>query len=153
RYCTTADGDHISGPPQGFKLLARSRHVVTEAARVEDSVEDIESNRGRRFGYLINESFTSCRDNYEISHPAINDLVAIAIEAGSVGSRLTGAGFGGCTVNLVPDEKLEEFLDEVETRYFEDALKSYPDAYLRYMEKIAPALLTLKPSGGAQVLF
>jgi galactokinase len=153
RFCTTADGEHIHEPSRGFKLLARARHVVEEAARVEDSFRAIEAGDGAGFGELMNDSYRSCRDNYEISHPAIDDLVAIALEAGASGSRLTGAGFGGCTVNLVADELLDGFREEVRRRYFEDAIRGYPEAYLRYREMVSPALLALKPSSGAQVLF
>ena len=153
KFCTTAEGDYIHEPPEGFRVLARARHVVSEAARVEDAVRAVESGDVSRFGRLMNESHESCRDNYEISHPALEDLVDISREAGAIGSRLTGAGFGGCTVNLVEDGILDDFLGEVGARYFDDALKSYPEAYLRWQEKTSPALLKLKPSAGARVLF
>ncbi len=152
-FCTTKSGEHIPTPPQGFKVLARARHVVTEAGRVEDSVKALESGEARWFGKLMRQSHRSCRDDYEISHPALDDLFAIAREAGSTGSRLTGAGFGGCTVHLVADEKLEKFLAEVERRYYQDAIKSYPEAEQRYRERESSPLLTLRPAGGAAVLF
>ena len=152
-FCTTKSGEHIPCPPEGFKVLARARHVVTEADRVEDSARALESGEARWFGKLMRQSHRSCRDNYEISHPALDDLFAIAREAGSTGSRLTGAGFGGCTVHLVADEKLEEFLAEVEKRYYQDAIRAYPEAGQRYLEKTSSPLLALRPSGGARVLF
>jgi len=153
RFCTTKSGEHIPTPAQGFKVLARARHVVTEAARVEDSVKALESGEARWFGKLMRQSHRSCRDNYEISHPALDDLFAIGREAGSTGSRLTGAGFGGCTVHLVADEKLDAFLAEVEKRYHNDAIKSYPEAERRYREKTTSPLMALRPAGGAEVLF
>ncbi len=113
----------------------------------------IGSGGGHAFGELMNGSYQSCRINYEVSHPAIDDLVAIGLEAGAVGSRLTGAGFGGCTVHLIPDNNLETFLDEVNRRYYNDAIYSHPEAARCYQEQDTPALLTLKPSGGACVLF
>ncbi|MBW7998090.1 MAG: galactokinase [Candidatus Glassbacteria bacterium] len=153
RYGRTVDGGEIPEPDGGYKLLARARHVITETGRVEESFEAIKAGDGERFGALMNASYYSCRDNYEISHPAIDDLVAIALEAGAAGSRLTGAGFGGCTVSLVADSRLESFMEEVGRRYFEDAIRGYPEARLRYREKAASPLLALKPSSGARVLF
>ncbi len=153
RFCTTVNGEHISGPAEGFKLLARTRHVVSESARVDQALADIRSGGGARMGEFMNGSYLSCRHNYEVSHPAIDDLVAIALEAGAAGSRITGAGFGGCTVSLVPDDRLESFLDELRRRYFEDAIQNYPEAYRRYRETNIPPLLTLRSSGGAQSIF
>ena len=153
QYCTTKSGEHISGPPEGFKLLARARHVVSEAARVEDALVAANSGDGKKLGELMFKSHTSCRKNYELSVPALNDLVNIGREAGSSGSRLTGAGFGGCTVHLVRDEILEQFIDEVQRRYYDDAIMAYPEAFRRYEEKGKHALLALRPAGGANVLF
>jgi len=153
RFCTTTNGEHISGPAEGFKLLARTRHVVSESARVDQALADIRSGGGGRMGELMNASYLSCRHNYEVSHPAIDDLVAIALEAGAAGSRITGAGFGGCTVSLVPDDRLDSFLDEVRRRYFEDAIQTYPEASRRYRETGIEPLLVLRSSGGAQMIF
>ncbi len=153
RFGCSVDGETIPEPDCGYKLLARARHVVTETGRVEQALEALRNGDGQWFGRLMNESYYSCRDNYEISHPAIDDLVAIAREAGAAGSRLTGAGFGGCTVSLVADHKLEGFMAEVRQRYFEDAIHAYPEAHLRYREKSASPLLALKPSCGARMLY
>jgi N-acetylgalactosamine kinase len=153
RFCTTKSGEHIPAPAEGFKVLSRARHVVTEADRVEDSVKALESGEARWFGKLMRQSHRSCRNNYEISHPALDDLFAIGREAGSTGSRLTGAGFGGCTVHLVADAKLEGFLAEVEQRYYNDAIKAYPEAERRFLEKTISPILALRPAGGAKVLF
>ena len=79
--------------------------------------------------------------------------MAIALEAGAAGSRITGAGFGGCTVSLVPDDRLDSFLDEVRRRYFEDAIQTYPEASRRYRETGIEPLLVLRSSGGAQMIF
>ncbi len=67
-----------------------------------------------------------CRDQYEISCPELDALVAICREAGALGSRLTGAGFGGCTISLVPVESLEAFLQRVGKEYYRDYLKRAP---------------------------
>ena len=97
----------------------RCRHVITEDARVMESVEALEAGDLARFGELINASHESLRDDYEVSGPELDKLVEIARGVSGVyGSRLTGAGFGGCTVTLArPDavERLEQaVLDQYE---------------------------------------
>jgi galactokinase len=57
----------------------------------------------------MNESHRSCRDLYECSHPKLDELVSVALSSGAIGSRLTGAGWGGCIVSLVPEDKSQIF--------------------------------------------
>jgi len=96
----------------------RCRHVVTENARVLESVEALEAGNVARFGKLVNASHDSLRDDYEVSGPELDVLVEIArgVE-GVLGSRLTGAGFGGCTVSLVRPDAVEALRDAVLSRY------------------------------------
>ena len=96
----------------------RARHVVTEDARVLESVAALKSGDIIRFGNLMNQSHASLRDDYEVSCKELDALVEIAqsIE-GVYGSRMTGAGFGGCTVSLVADAALEAFRRDVPPRY------------------------------------
>ncbi|MCE5271420.1 galactokinase [bacterium] len=152
-FLTTKGGELLPDPPEGFRIGQRARHVVTETVRVEESSAAVEQGDGLRFGELMTQSHVSCRDDYEISHPALDDLVAIGLESGSAGSRLTGAGFGGCTVHLVPEARLETVLEAFRTRYYGQALNNYPEALKRFRERPDSALLTLRPAGGARVLF
>ena len=86
----------------------RCRHVITENARVLESAEAMKAGNLARFGDLVNASHDSLRDDYEVSGPELDLLVEIArgVE-GVFGSRLTGAGFGGCTVTLARPEAVE----------------------------------------------
>jgi len=96
----------------------RCRHVVTENARVTESVEALEAGEVARFGELVSASHDSLRDDYEVSGPELDLLVenARGVE-GVLGSRLTGAGFGGCTVSLVRPDAVEALRDAVLSRY------------------------------------
>jgi len=69
---------------------------------------------------MYERKFTA--DDYEVSCPELDALVGIARDSGAIGSRLTGAGFGGCTVNLVPAERLEAFSASVKQRYYSEYL-------------------------------
>ncbi|KAL8863959.1 MAG: hypothetical protein Q9174_007503, partial [Haloplaca sp. 1 TL-2023] len=92
-----------------FMLAQRARHVFSEALRVIAFKEILLSNPSHllpRLGNLMNETQDSCRDVYQCSCPEIDQLCSIAQEAGAYGSRLTGAGWGGCTVHLVPQHKV-----------------------------------------------
>lgn len=96
---------------QNFRLYQRAKHVFTEALRVMKAVklmkqDDIGSSEDffKEFGKLMNESQTSCRDLYNCSCEEIEEICQIARDNGSYGSRLTGAGWGGCTVHLVSSE-------------------------------------------------
>ena len=72
----------------------------------------------------MNDSHASCRDVYEISIKELDTLTEIARQNGAIGSRLTGAGFGGCVVSLVPSNKVENFKKSVINDYFNGYLKS-----------------------------
>jgi galactokinase len=92
----------------------RCRHVVTENARVRESVEALEAGDLAGFGRLVNASHDSLRDDYEVSGPELDLLVTIAREVdGVLGSRLTGAGFGGCTVSLVRPDAVDDLRNAV----------------------------------------
>mgnify|MGYP006294811737 CR=1 FL=1 len=145
------DGSLFEEPEDGFQLRRRVRHVLTEAARVEDSAQSLMSGDIQRFGELINESHRSCRDDYDISCPELNVLVEIARVAGAAGSRLTGAGFGGCTVSLVPDDRVESFTFQVWDEYYERYLMVKRPDLLRSLEPAA-VIFSSKPSQGAQIV-
>jgi galactokinase len=89
----------------------RAEHVVKEIARVESAVMALELGKTRSFGALMFAGHASLRDLYEVSTAELDTLVEIARDLpGCLGARLTGAGFGGCTVNLVDEEDAQEFI-------------------------------------------
>ncbi len=122
-YCRRRDGSILSEPQEGFKLFQRYRHVVDEGQRVERSVEALEAGDICGFGALMNQSHQSCRDLYEIGCPEMDILVGISRQAGALGARLTGAGFGGCTISLVPSNRIDTFRRQVIRSYYRDHLK------------------------------
>ena len=102
----------------GGAALRRARHVLTEAARVERGERRLARGDLEGFGREMFASHASCRDDYEVSAPELDELVELAGEAGALGARLTGAGFGGCTVNLLRAADSESFLEELDRRFY-----------------------------------
>lgn len=99
-------------------VAARCQHVIYENQRVLDSVKALRAGEIAEFGQYMNESHASLRDLYEVSCPELNLMVDLArMIPGVVGARMTGAGFGGCTVNLVRADAVDEFLAKVPTEY------------------------------------
>lgn len=98
----------------------RVRHAVYENRRTIRAVQALKDNDIALFGKLMNESHISLRDDYEVTGEELDTLVEEAWKIdGVIGSRMTGAGFGGCTVNLVKDEAVEEFIEKVGAAYKE----------------------------------
>ncbi|KAM3870697.1 N-acetylgalactosamine kinase [Diretmus argenteus] len=145
QLCTdllSANTQHVTH----FKLHQRAKHVYGEAARVLQfkSVCDSEPAESiQLLGDLMNQSHASCRDLYECSCPELDQLVDICLKSGAVGSRLTGAGWGGCAVSMVPSGKVEVFLRAVRQTYYS------LDPRRTAMEK--QSLFVSKPSGGAAI--
>ena len=108
----------------------RARHVVEEIERSDQAQALLEASDIRNFGRLMNECHASLRDLYEVSCPELNVManVAQAIE-GCYGARLTGAGFGGCTVNLVANERIEDFA-RVLAQGYESETGLHPEIYI-----------------------
>lgn len=102
RDATMEDLSRLSG-----ETLRRARHVVTENARVLQAVAALEADNFATFGQLMTASHLSLRDDYEVSVPTLDLFVETALEWGALGARLTGAGFGGCAIALIPDERVE----------------------------------------------
>ncbi|MBA9086958.1 galactokinase [Fontibacillus solani] len=99
-------------------LYNRAAHVVLENSRVLKSVEALSNNDLITFGSLMNASHDSLRDLYEVSCLELDVMVEEARKMdGTLGSRMTGAGFGGCTVSLVHEDSVERFLNEVGEAY------------------------------------
>jgi galactokinase len=99
-------------------VAKRARHVITENARVLDAVAAAKRNDLATFGTLMNASHASLRDDYQVSCAELDAMVEIACQQrGCLGARLTGAGFGGCTVNLVEDDVVDAFISNVAREY------------------------------------
>ena len=99
-------------------LRRRVRHVVTENRRTLDAADALRRGDAPRLGRLMVASHASLRDDYDVSCPELDALVEIALgHSGCLGARLTGAGFGGCTVNLVRASELDGFAARVRERY------------------------------------
>jgi galactokinase len=114
-----SDLEAVRGTLDGL-LLRRARHVVSENQRVLEAVKVLESGDLERFGELMNGSHESLRDDYEVSCKELDTLVELARkQPGVLGARMTGAGFGGCTVNLVRAEAAERFALAVAKGYQE----------------------------------
>lgn len=117
-----------------FHVGPRARHVYSEAERTMHMAElckALEEEGGdlppevkredivHEMGLLMNRSHKSLDQFYQCSHPEVNQLVEIALRCGSIGSRLTGAGWGGCTIHMVPERKVEAFVEALRIEYFE----------------------------------
>nr|XP_056721894.1 N-acetylgalactosamine kinase [Euleptes europaea] len=129
-----------------FKLYQRAKHVYSEAARVLEFKKictEAPADAIQLLGGLMNQSHVSCRDLYECSCPELNQLADICRQFGAVGSRLTGAGWGGCIVSMVPADKLERFLANVKEAYYK-----HGDQRLALEEN---NLFATNPGGGAMV--
>ncbi|KAG9230676.1 ribosomal protein S5 domain 2-type protein [Amylocarpus encephaloides] len=133
-----------------FKLRQRALHVFSEALRVLQfmsllsSPPSLDETYNRKLGDLMNETQDSCRDVYECSCPELDQLCTIARRAGSYGSRLTGAGWGGCSVHLVPAGKVEAVKTAWEEEYYSKMKLSD--------EQREAAVVVSKPGSGSAIL-
>jgi galactokinase len=99
-------------------IYRRCRHVVTEDDRVERAAAMLEADDLKGFGNLMTASHQSLRDDYEVSCRELDVMVEIAAEQpGVYGARMTGGGFGGCTINLVAHNQAEDFKKQVAFAY------------------------------------
>ena len=100
--------------------LMRATHVVGECQRTIDAVAALKAGDLTKFGQLMNASHVSLRDNYEVTGLHLDTLAEEAWKIdGVIGSRMTGGGFGGCTVSLVRDEAIPTFIEKVGAAYLE----------------------------------
>ncbi len=96
----------------------RAKHAVYENQRTIRAVEALKANDVEQFGQLMNASHVSLRDDYEVTGVELDTLVEEAWRIkGVMGSRMTGAGFGGCTVSIVKDEAIDQFIEQVGKAY------------------------------------
>jgi galactokinase len=129
-------------PPLSDIEARRYRHVISEAARVEQARAAMCAGDIGTFGRLMNESHASLRDDFEVSHPEVDALVQAFLQAGAVGARVTGAGFGGCVVALCRRAEIAAVMQKVEIGFY----ASRP-ARVNFAEY----LLEAEPSAGARV--
>ncbi|MGB3633968.1 MAG: galactokinase [Rubrobacteraceae bacterium] len=134
RDASESDLEKLSGDE-----LKRARHVVTEQARVMEAVEALKNEDFETFGRLLYVSHASLRDDYEVSVPELDTFVEVAEEAGALGARVTGAGWGGCAIALVPTDKADELADTTRQRFEE---RDFGE----------PAFYKFVPAAGAEVL-
>jgi galactokinase len=111
-------------------IFRRSRHVITENARVIEAGTALEQGDLLAFGQLMNSSHRSLRDDYEVSCNELDLMVELAQAVpGVYGARMTGGGFGGSTVNLIASENVDEFKETV-VRGYETATGLTPEIYI-----------------------
>lgn len=132
-----------------FQLGNRARHVYSEAARVlafQALAKDPQTT-GKAFGQLMNASHESCARDYDCSSSELDDLVKCCREHGAFGSRLTGAGWGGCTVSLVAEQDCAEFVANIKQDFYHVRMESKSLASANLDDYI----FACRPSNGASI--
>lgn len=110
--------DEVKSAITDTTALRRARHVVGEVQRTRDAVDALQKGDIQTFGKLMNASHVSLRDDYEVTGPELDALAEAAWQVdGVIGSRMTGGGFGGCTVSLVREEAIPAFIEQVGKAY------------------------------------
>ena len=145
--------------PEGiekFKLHRRAMHVYSEAKRVYDfknicDTAQVEAgdktNSLKKLGQLMYQSHESCSKLYECSHPALDELVDLSNLYGAYGARLTGAGWGGCIVALVPEESVDDYIKGIKTKYF----GKINHIHCKSLEAMDAVIFPSNPGAGAQL--
>ena len=98
-------------------LRRRTRHVVTENERVLQTVEMLRAGQPGDIGPLMTASHWSMRDDYEITVPEVDTAVEVLLDAGALGARMTGGGFGGCVIALIPAGRIGAASEAIERAY------------------------------------
>ncbi len=118
-------------------IRRRARHVTTEIARVQAAALRLQAGQYEEVGKLMAASQESLDEDFQVSCDELNTMVELANELpGCIGARMTGAGFGGCTVNLVWAEQAESFAKDLAKRY-------------KAVTAITPEVMVCEPSDGA----
>lgn len=131
---TGADLDRLDG-----EVLRRARHVVTEQARVDAFVDALAAEAWADAGALLTASHDSLRDDFEVSCVELDAAVSAALEAGAAGARMTGGGFGGCAIALVPEGRTDAVDLAVTAAFARNGWE-------------APTTFVVEASGAAQVV-
>ena len=124
---------------QDQHVRRRARHVFTEIARVEQAVQQLEAGDFAGLGATFTASHESLRDDYEVSCEELDLVVEVALAHGALGARMTGGGFGGSAIALVPRDRVSAVEEAVGASYAEQGWKD-------------PAFLTAAPSAGGRRL-
>ncbi len=112
--------NQLSSSISSETVKRRAHHVISENDRTLRAIDALNKGDIDEFGQLMNQSHDSLRDDYEVTGEELDTLVEEARKIeGTVGSRMTGAGFGGCTVSLVKEDAIEDFIREVGKQYEE----------------------------------
>lgn len=115
-----SDFEEVKGAIKDEVARRRAHHVVSEVKRTKDAVEALQQGNITLFGELMNASHVSLRDDYEVTGKELDTLAEAAWSVdGVIGSRMTGGGFGGCTVSLVKEEAIPTFIETVGKIYTE----------------------------------
>jgi galactokinase len=133
RDATEGDLDLLFGAE-----LMRARHVISENARVLKAVEALRDGNFDEFGRLMYASHASLRDDYEVSTPELDTFVETAQQHGARGARLTGAGFGGCAIALVPEDETDTFTNACEQAFARNGFEK-------------PVFCEFVPAAGAEI--
>lgn len=113
--------DEVSGIVSDFVEFKRAKHAITENTRVIAATKALENNDLILFGKLLNASHISLRDDYEVTGVELDTLVSAAWEEdGVLGARMTGAGFGGCAIAIVANDKTDDFIQNVNRKYLKE---------------------------------
>jgi galactokinase len=132
-----------------FLLKQRTTHVFLEALRVLEFVSimqqppETSEKLFEQLGSLMEQSQRSCKELFQCSCPELDELCQIARHNGSYGSRLTGAGWGGCSSHLVPADKVEHVISAWKQNYYSKRFPEMTD------EQLASAIIASKPGGGS----
>ncbi|CAI9414716.1 galactokinase [Nocardioides sp. T2.26MG-1] len=121
------------------RIRRRARHIVTEITRVSDTVEALAAGDWAAIGKAFRDSHVSMRDDFEISCPELDLAVTTAVEAGAVGARMTGGGFGGSSIALVPVDRVEAAVRAIDAAFVAAGFG-------------APQHLRVEPAGSADLV-
>ena len=135
-HLAEAGPDDLDGLPE--PLLRRARHVVSEVALVDAFVEALRADDWDAIGPLMVASHVSLRDDYEVSCEELDVTVDVARETGAIGARMTGGGFGGSAIALVPVERVDAVQTAVSTAFVARGWG-------------APGFIVAEPGAGARV--
>lgn len=127
----------IEALDNGEETFRRVRHIVTENQRVLDTVGALRASGPRTIGDLLTRSHASMRDDFEISVPELDLAVAAALDAGALGARMTGGGFGGAAIALLDRDRMSAATEQIAARFAGAGF-------------IAPHIFTVTPSEGAR---
>jgi len=145
-----------------FDLFKRAFHVYSEAKRVYDfkmvcdkandvtNADDVTGGNTaalKKLGKLMYESHESCAKLYDCSHPNLDELVELSNQYGALGARLTGAGWGGCIVALVPQESVRDYIKGLKTSYY----TKINSVLCRDFEAMDQLIFPTEPGSGAQI--